>query len=162
MRLFKHFRMVAMFLVLANLLATSVLAKDLRSRLGIGFVDQYSNGVPALSAKYGLTKDLHIATALGFSTADRADVVFSGKIFKNIFFETNLNFYSALALAYLKHDERSGIEILGVLGAEFFIPGVDSLGLSFETGVSGSNITNTFVLKTIGFTFLHAGMHFYF
>lgn len=157
-----NFARLAMgFLILATT-APTLFAKDLAGRLGFGFVNEYSNGVPALSVKYGLAKDIQVGGALGFTTTNPSDVLFAGKFYKNIFYETNLNFYSAAALAYLKKGDNSGIEILGVLGAEFFIPGVDSLGLSFEAGVSGSNITNTFVLKTIGYTFINAGMHFYF
>ncbi|MBI3542375.1 MAG: hypothetical protein HY075_03760 [Deltaproteobacteria bacterium] len=141
-------------------------AKDLSGRLGIGFTNDFSNStaarnVPAVSVKYGASKDLHVLGALGFNTLDPASFTLGGKIFKNIFYETNLNFYSSVGLAYLK-DAKSGIEILGVLGCEFFIPGIDSLGLLFETGVSASNVTGSFAIKTVGYTFINAGMHFYF
>ncbi len=143
-----------------------VFGRDLSNRLGLGFVNQFSNSssnrpLPALSAKYGLTKDLHFLAALGVSTTDPTALTIGGKVFKNLFYETNLNFYSMAGLAYLSERE-TGIEVLAGVGAEFFIPGLESLGLSFETGLSLSNITGSFALKTIGFSFLHAGIHFYF
>lgn len=148
------------------LLSFSAHAKDLSGRLGVGFTNEFANStwqrpVPAISAKYGASKDLHVLGAVGFNTADPAAFTLGGKIFKNIFYETNLNFYAAAGLAYLKLQD-SGIEALGLLGAEFFIPGLDSLGFLFEGGVSATNITGEFALKTVGFTFLQAGMHFYF
>lgn len=175
MRLFKPFMgrrkglsggIFSAFVAAVLLTAAPAEAKDLTGRLGIGFTNDFSNStsnrlVPAISTKYGLSKDLHLLGAVGFNTQSPAAYTLGGKVFKNIFYETNLNFFMMAGLAYLK-DVKSGVEILGALGAEFFIPGVDSLGLIFEAGASASNVTGSFVLKTIGYTFLHAGMHFYF
>lgn len=137
-------------------------AKDLSGRVGLGFINEFSNGVPAISLKYGMSKDIHWLAAFGVDTKTPTKTVAAGKFFKNIFYETNLNFYGTLGFAYLK-DEKSGIEVLAALGAEFFIPGIDSLGLSFEAGVSAGNSRgDSFSVRTIGYTFLNAGMHFYF
>ena len=172
MNLFKFKNQVKIFV--ATLLSLSaffvfipkVQAKDLTGRLGLGFNNEYSNSswdrpVPALSAKYALSKDLHIQADVGFYTQEPSVITLGGKVYKNIFYETNLNFYGAGAFAYLKN-VKSGIEVLGLLGAEFFIPGLESLGILFEAGVSGCNLSGDFHLKTVGFTFLNAGMHFYF
>src|SRR5438552_4083596 len=111
MRLFKPFvGLLGMVFVLSG----SASAKDLSGRLGIGFTNEFSNStvtreVPALSAKYGASKDLHVQGALGFHTAIRPAVTLAGKVYKNIFYETNLNFYAAVGLAYLKADQ-SGVE----------------------------------------------------
>ena len=56
----------------------------------------------------------------------------------------------------------SGSQFLGGFGVEFFIPGVDSLGFSMETGASFDNLSGTFAMRTLGMSFLNAGMHFYF
>lgn len=146
--------------------AAAAHARDMSARLGVGFVDEFSNSsgtrtVPAISLKYGLSKDLAVSGILGFNTAVPTAATIGGKVFRNLFFEQNLNFYTALGFAYVK-GTNSGVELLGLLGAEFFIPGIESLGFSFETGVSANNATGSFALKTVGFTFLHAGMHFYF
>ena len=119
-------------------------AKDLSGRLGIGFTNEFENStaarqVPIISVKYGASKNLHVLGGVGFDSLSPAEYTVAGKIFKNIFYETNLNFYTAAGLAYEKASQ-SGIEILGVLGCEFFIPGIDSLGFLFETGVSANNV----------------------
>lgn len=161
MRLFKLFVLITTILTLAAPIAS---AKDLTDRLGVGYNAEFSTSgrtVPALSAKYGLSKDLHLAGAVGFNTQTPSQFVMGAKLFKNIFYETNLNFYLAGGAAYIK-DTKSAVEFLGVLGAEFFLPGLDSLGLLFEAGISANNVGGSFGIKTVGFSFLQAGMHFYF
>ncbi len=166
MRLFKPFMALCLLFIIGIGSEPLAQAKDLSGRLGIGFTNDFSNStaarnVPAISVKYGASKDLHMLGAVGFNSLTPSSFTLGAKIFKNIFYETNLNFFSCVGLAYLK-DAQSGIEILGVLGAEFFIPGIDSLGWLFEAGVSASNVTGTFGVKTIGYSFINAGMHFYF
>jgi hypothetical protein len=174
MRLFKPFvtaglatlEVLAITLTVSFLCPRPALAKDLSGRLGLGFTNEFSNStaqrqVPIISIKYGATKDIHLLAGFGFDSLSPSEYTVAGKIFKNIFYETNLNFYAALGAAYEKA-AQSGIEMLGLLGCEFFIPGVDSLGFLFETGASANNVTGTFEIKTVGFTFINAGMHFYF
>ncbi|MGE4233138.1 MAG: hypothetical protein AB7F43_07400 [Bacteriovoracia bacterium] len=161
-----NFFYLTFLLFIATLpLCSSVFAKNLSSRLGFGFVDQYHTplytSLPAVSAKYGLTKDFHVSAFLGIDTSSSSRTNIGAKIYHNIFSETNLNFYGALGAAYLK-ETYSSIGMLAVLGAEFFIPGLDSLGLSFEAGLLLSNLSGGYVLSTAGYSFLNAGMHFYF
>lgn len=59
-------------------------------------------------------------------------------------------------------NSKTGFEIIGGLGTEAFIPGLESLGFAMEAGGSFSNISGSFVAKTIGVSFLNAGIHFYF
>ncbi len=143
-------------------------ARDLHGRLGLGYNGQFSNskvvltGVPGISLKYGMTSDVAAAVIAGVKTASPNNSVLGVKFFKNVFFETNLNFYFFMGAALLTAGNESGSEFLGGPGVEFFIPGVESLGFSVETGGSLSNISGKFVLKTIGVSFLEAGIHFYF
>ncbi len=152
-------------IVIATLLFIAVPAahsKDLSGRVGFGFINQFASGVPSLSLKYGMSKDIHWLATFGVDTSSPTRVVAGGKFFKNLFYETSLNFYATLGLAYVS-DVQAGIESLAALGAEFFIPGIDSLGLSFEAGIGvGNSRGESIALRTIGQTFLHAGMHFYF
>jgi hypothetical protein len=39
---------------------------------------------------------------------------------------------------------------------------VESLSFSMETGASFDNLSGSFVIETLGVSFLNAGMHFYF
>ena len=143
-------------------------ARDLQGRLGVGYNSEFANSVvasplPGFSIKYALSRDLALEAVVGSKTSSPTNTVTAAKLFKNLFLETNLNFYAALGGALVGANSKTGAEFLGVLGAEFFIPGVESLGFSFETGGSLHNLTNnSFSFRTLGVSFLDAGMHFYF
>lgn len=142
-------------------------ARDLQGRLGLGYNAQFSNyplpnGVPGISLKYAPSRDFALGLIAGVSTGKPGNSVVGGKLFKNVFLETNLNFYFMGAFALLSGNNKSGYEGQVGAGAEFFIPGIESLGFSMEFGGSLTNISGTTLLKTIGFNFLNAGIHFYF
>jgi hypothetical protein len=84
------------------------------------------------------------------------------KFFKNIFYENNLNFYYMAGVGLLNFNGQGGVQAITGFGAEFFVPGLESLGLSVETGASFDNGTGSYALKTLGVSFLDAGIHFYF
>lgn len=142
-------------------------AKDLQGRLGLGYNSQFASsqdtdGAPGVSIKYGLTRDLAVALIMGLKTGSPSNSVVGGKFFKNIFYETNLNFYFLAGLGLLTGGGKSATEILGGFGVEFFIPGIESLGFSVETGGSYNTYGGHSRLKTMGVSFLDAGIHFYF
>ena len=142
-------------------------ARDLHGKFGLGYNSEFSNstqtnGVPAVSLKYGMTRDIDLNLIFGINTGSPTNSVTALKFFKNIFFENNLNFYFLLAGGILSANSASSFEFLSGFGAEFFIPGIESMGLLFETGVSFTNLTGSFALKTLGASFLNAGIHFYF
>jgi len=152
--------------VLTVFAATVVHARDLQGRLGIGYNSQFSNatvanGTPGLSLKYAFTKDIGFEGIGGVSTASPLNLVTAVKFFKNIFYETNLNFYFMLGGGIVAAGS-TGFEFQTGFGSEFFIPGIESLGLSMELGASIGNATGSFLVKTIGVSFINAGMHFYF
>lgn len=136
-------------------------------RLGVGMTNELANGVPAISIKVRKNKDFALGALAGYrSNPDNRDYGFGGKIFSTIYDEPNLNFYSALMLAMTTYrdendDSESSIQFNGVLGSEFFFTGLESLGFSFEFGLSlykdesGSNVS------TLGNSFLNAAIHFY-
>lgn len=157
---------VGFFLLLFFLPCGSAFARDLEGRLGLGFNSEFANfsatnGVPAISLKYGLSRDTAVEGVVGIATGSPGNSVTGGKFFKNLFFETNLNFYFMAGAAILTGDHNKGSEFLGGFGCEFFIPGLESLGFSMETGGTFDNLSGSFVLKTLGVSFLNAGMHFY-
>ncbi len=142
-------------------------ARDMQGRLGFGFNRQFSNmsgtnAVPGVSVKYGLTRDIAAEFVVGVATTTPGNSVTALKIFKNFFYEPNLNFYFLLGGGILGVNGSTAAEFISGLGAEFFIPGIESLGFSFEAGGSFTNVTGSFALKTFGASFLEAGMHFYF
>lgn len=160
-------RPLAVLTTILVLTCSSADARDMQGRLGLGYNSQFANasaagGVPAVSLKYGLTRDIAAQGIVGVATSNPGNSAFGVKFFKNLFFETSLNFYFMLGGGIISANNRSGAEFMGGFGAEFFIPGVESLGFSVETGADFNNITGTFVLRTMGVSFLNAGIHFYF
>lgn len=148
-------------------------ARELEGRVGIGYNSEFANAYPAsttaggfrfpgISVKYGLTRDIAVAAIAGLATTSPSNMVVAMKVFKNIFYENHLNFYFTAGAGILSVNNSSGIEVLGAVGVEFFIPGVESLGLSVETGATFDNASGSFAIKTLGVSFLDAGIHFYF
>jgi hypothetical protein len=142
-------------------------ARDLQGRLGIGYNAQFANfhetnGVPAIAAKYAPTKDIAFEAVLGMTTATPGNSVIGLKFFKNLFFENNLNFYTMLAGGLVTANTLSGMDFQGGFGCEFFIPGLESVGISFELGAELTDISGSMVFRTMGASFLNAGMRFYF
>jgi len=161
-----------------SLSADPSLARDMQGRLGLGYNSEFANsresgGVPGISLKYGFTRDIATELVVGVATASPMNSVAALKAFRNLFYETNLNFYFMLGgglVSALKPTATSasatggstGVEFIGGFGAEFFIPGIESLGFSMETGATFDNLGGSFVLRTLGVSFLNAGIHFYF
>lgn len=142
-------------------------ARDLQGRLGLGYNSEFSNfsatgAAPGVSVKYGLTRDIAVEGVFGIYTASPTNSISAIKFFKNVFYETNLNFYFTLGGGMISAERKSAGEFIGAFGAEFFIPGIESLGFSMESGASFNNVSGSFALKTLGVSFLNAGMHFYF
>ena len=155
------------FMVALGLFTSQAHARDLQGRLGLGYNAQFANyretgGVPAIAGKYAFTNDLALEGIVGVATSTPGNSVFGVKFFKNLFFETNLNFYSFVGVALVAANNRSSSNIQGGFGTEFFIPGLESLGLSMELGAELTGISGSTVLRTLGISFLHAGMRFYF
>jgi hypothetical protein len=155
-------------LVLCFLTAPRAYSRDLQGRLGVGFnsefANAYANGfrIPGASVKYALTRDIAVEGILGIATTTPSNSVVAAKIFKTLFFETNLNFYSMAGLGLINVNSLSGIQLITGFGVEFFMPGLESLGFSMETGISFDNATGSYAIHTLGFSFLDAGIHFYF
>lgn len=146
-------------------------AREMQGRLGLGYNSEFSNlssgtsqKLPGVSIKYGLTRDIAIEGILAVQTTNPGNSVTAVKFFKNLFYEQNLNFYFMIGGGTISPTTSSGTgaEFIGGFGAEFFIPGIESLGFSVETGATFDNTSGTFVLRTLGVGFLDAGIHFYF
>ncbi|MBS1958948.1 MAG: hypothetical protein JST80_05705 [Bdellovibrionales bacterium] len=158
------------FISLVLLMAPCAEAKELVGRLGLGYNAQFANtqqvnGVPAISIKYGVAPRAMIEAIGGFYSGSNGTGVAALKYMYTVHAESYANFYFLFGGGYVSANHQNGTEFVGGLGCEFFIPGVDSVGLSFETGMSIESLTSgtgSFVLKTFGVSFINAGMHFYF
>jgi hypothetical protein len=155
-------------LVTLLLLPSLGLCADLRGRMGLGLTNQLANDIPAISMKVQQSKTFALGGLLGFKSDQENTLYGAGiKLYRIIFDEPQLNFYMAGLLAtesYLDKDDKvaSGYQMDGTLGTEFHFQGLESLGFSFEFGLSvrkadaeGSSF------QTLGDNFLKAGIHFY-
>jgi hypothetical protein len=137
--------------------------------MGIGATNQLANDIPAISLKIQQSKTFAIGGLVGFKTDEDETLYGAGiKFYRIIFDEPQLNFYLAGLFAtenYLDEEEKvkSGYQIDGTLGAEFHLTGLESIGFSFEFGVSArnANAEDGATFQTLGDQFLKAGIHFY-
>lgn len=143
-----------------------VFAKDLTSRLGVGFRNTYAIEVPAVAASYYPNADYGIIGALGMDTEDSLSrFVVTGGVRRIIFRENNMNFLLGGTMSLLSQERnnetRSGFELATFFGSEFFLPGLESLGFNLEAGVAVSNL-NKVRFRTTADHILRAGVFFYF
>jgi hypothetical protein len=166
-RFSKWIAVLALFLGGSTLPFAPAEARDLRGRVGLGYNAQFSNmdvagGVPGLAVRFNMSREMAFEAIFGINTGTVANSAVGGKFYINLHHENYVTFYSTVGLGYLTGGGSSGIELLGGIGAEFFIPGLESIGFSFEAGVSGENLTQSFAIKTYGDSFVTAGVRFYF
>jgi hypothetical protein len=159
---------VFLALVVASLgfVASTASAKELSNRLGVGYRNAYAYDIPSIAAVYYPSSDLSVVGALGIDTEDSASrSAFSAGVRRIIFKEENMNFHMGGMLTFLSREisgsSDSGFEMSAVVGGEFFFQGLDSLGLTFETGVGVTNVKKV-RFRTLADNPLRAGMIFYF
>lgn len=148
-------------------LASSAEAKDLSNRLGIGYKNQFSIDLPGIAVQYYPGADLGLSATLAVDTQkDNSRFGFMVKMYRIIFEEDNLNFYMGAGAGLLSQeinkDNQSGFELMGFGGAEFFLPGLENLGFSFEAGAGITSISSGTRFRTFGDSPLRAGIIFYF
>lgn len=150
-------------------IGSSAQSKELFGRIGLGYNAQFAqtsttNGVPGISIKYGINPRTMIEAIGGFYSGTGGTGVAALKFMQTLHSESYANFYFVFGGGFVSAASKSGTEFLGGFGGEFFIPGVDSIGISFEAGLDIENVTSasgSMVVKTFGASFLNAGMHFY-
>lgn len=156
-----------MLFVTAFLMVNAAAAKDLKNRLGVGFKNNTSMSLPSLAGVYYYDKDFALTGGVGLDTqknysAFQANV--GGRMM--IYFENNLNFYAGGQVGIINAEtptagKSTGIEVLGVFGAEFFFTGLDNLAFTAEGGVGLTTLNETRI-KTVADDPLRAGIIFYF
>jgi len=140
-------------------------ALEKTNRLGLGMSNQLKNEFPALSFKVQKSKSFAIGGLAGLSTSSSDGGYGAGiKLYRNIFDEPQLNFYvsgmGALLSNKIAGKTQSGFQFDLSLGSEFHLTGLNSIGFSFEFGVSAHK-KEDFVFETLGNNFVVAGVHFY-
>lgn len=137
--------------------------------MGVGATNQLANGLPALSLKIQQSKTFAIGALLGLKSDEDNTLYGAGvKVYRIIFDEPQLNFYMAGLFAsesYLdKNDKaKSGYQFDGTMGSEFHFSGLESLGFSFEFGLSVRNVDDRkgTSFETLGDQIVKAAVHFY-
>lgn len=161
---------VSLFVITLSISAAQ--AKDLTNRLGIGYSNQFSVDLPSIAAHYYPSPDLGLSAAMGLLTGNNnSKFGLLLKVKRIIFPEDNMNFYMGAGAGLLSNknttagttsSNESGFELMGFAGGEFFLPGLDSLGFSFEAGVGIVSVSSGVTFRTIGDSPFKAGVVFYF
>lgn len=161
--------MKQLFLLFVFLFSTQAISADMRGRMGIGATNQLANGIPAISLKVQQSKTFALGGLLGFKSNEDDTLYGAGvKFYRIIFDEPQLNFYMAglFAMENFLDDKdkvKSGYQVDGTLGTEFHFTGLESIGFSFEFGISARNANSEDgrSFETLGDQFLKAAVHFY-
>ena len=156
---------IALYLMLIILLVPKSYAADKINRLGLGMSNQLHNDFPALSFKIQKNRSFALGGVAGLSTdAAKGGHGVGLKVYRNIFDEPQLNFYFAGLGALLSNKVNStsytGFQFDVSLGSEFHFSGLNSIGFSFEFGVSAYK-KQEFVFQTLGNNFIVSAIHFY-
>tara|TARA_Y100000590_G_scaffold470775_1_gene670353 strand:- start:166584 stop:167081 length:498 start_codon:yes stop_codon:yes gene_type:complete len=159
-------RAFALVLLSILLFAQSANSMDRRGRLGIGMSNQLKNDLPAISFKLQKSNAFAFGGLVGVSTRDPGGGHgFGLKVYRNLFDEPQLTFYTSLLAAIIKERQVSGddegFQFDLTVGSEFSFAGLQSLGFSFETGISLNKINGEFGIETVGYHFVTAGILFY-
>lgn len=164
-RLVKRLSLLAVILVILTL-PPGADAKELASRLGVGYSNSYSINLPSVAAIYYPSSNWGLTGALGIDTqSQNSSFAISAGLRKILFTEDNMNFFAGGVLNLLSQSiagvNNSGFEIGALVGGEFFFAGLENLGFSFATGIAVTDVTNV-RFRTLGQDFLNAGIIFYF
>lgn len=158
-----------LLLLLSLFMIVPAHAKDMGSRLGIGYSDQFglTSSLPSLAVRYYPNNDYGLMGTLGVDTQkDNSRFAFGAKIFKVVFKEDHMNFYTGAGAGVISVETDgktdSGFDLNGFFGTEFFFAGLDNLGFSFEAGVGITSISSEVRFRTIGDQPFRAGITFYF
>lgn len=146
------------------------MSADLRGRMGVGLSNQLANGLPAISLKVQQSKTFALGGLLGFKSDENNTLFGAGvKLYRIIFDEPQLNFYLAGLFATQNYLDvpadkvKSGYQMDGTLGSEFHFAGLESIGFSFEFGISARNADaeSGSSIQTLGDQFIKSAVHFY-
>lgn len=140
-------------------------AYDKIDRLGVGLSNELKNDISSLSFKIQKNRTFALGGLVGISSNQKTGGYGAGlKFYRNIFDEPQLNFYmtgmAALLSKKINDTTNSGFQIDAGLGTEFHFTGLNSIGFSFEFGMSANKVQN-FSFETMGGSYLVSGVHFY-
>lgn len=123
------------------LLPADAFAKDLRGRFGLGFRQSF-DGTTVVTSRYTLPTpeplvQIQAEAFCGFS-ANRIDgtwTLVGGRALMGFVVEDNMNLYGAAGAGLYLESGNSQARIQPALGSEFFLFGLENLGIIAEWGV---------------------------
>lgn len=145
-------------------------AKEMPQRLGVGIKNNTSEELPSLAAIYHISGLTAVTGGVGVDTKkNNSKFQINAGIRHVIFHEQQLHFYAGGQLGLVTFEEPTttgadkdnGFEANLLMGAEFFLTGLENVGFSFEGGLGLSSIKDTRI-RTISDSPLRAGIMFYF
>ena len=116
--------------LLVLLVSSSSYAMPLEGRFGVGMANQVVTGIEAISIKLQRTRGTAIGALIGVdSNNEKSNYAIGGKVYKLIYDEPQLNFYSSLAaISFTYQDDadktKNGYQVDGTFGAEFSFSGL--------------------------------------
>ena len=133
---------ILLFIIISFFPCVKLQSAPLIGRLGIGYSGQLQNDIEAVSFKVQRTPSYAVGAMVGFNSSEDNTLYGLGlKYFRILYDEPQLNFYSALGMAFFNYpvdsdETKNGHQFDGTFGTEFHFTGLESLGLSFEFGFS--------------------------
>lgn len=142
-------------------------AMSLIGRLGIGMSQQVVSGHDTISFKIQRDRAMALGGLIGInSSQENSTYALGGKLYRIIYDEPQLNFYTAGLLAFFTYpnsdDEiKSGYQAEALFGTEFSFQGLESVGWSFEFGAGLQQYDGRNSFQTIGHNVIKSAIHFY-
>ncbi len=148
------------------LLSNTSFALDYSKKMGIGMSNHLIMDIPLISIKYHTSLSTSYSGYFGLdSTQGESQYAIGFKYFRNIFKEENINFYNSIALSLMSYEflgkDEIGYQLDWSFGAEFAFEKLNSLGLSFEFGLSALEFQGKQSIKTNTNNFIKSAIHFY-
>lgn len=148
--------------------SNSTYALSLMGRMGVGMSDHLVTNMKTLSLKLQNSRVSAIGGTFGIDNSEDGSFYALGlKYYQLIYEEPQLNFYSAAGVNIFTYEDveqnatKSGYQLDGVFGTEFSFQGLESIGFSFEFGISLYNIYEKTHIATTGQNFIKSAVHFY-
>ncbi|MDA8792061.1 hypothetical protein N9N67_02375 [Bacteriovoracaceae bacterium] len=128
--------------------------------------NQLRNDMDAISFKVQRSRGTALGAMIGLkSNEDNTLYGIGFKFYKLIYDEPQLSFYGVGTLAmfnYVKDDTtENGYQLDGGMGSEFHFAGLESIGFSFEFGLSINKVNEQNNFETFGDHIIQAAVHFY-
>jgi hypothetical protein len=134
-------------------------------RFGLGATSQTYEQLPAVSLKVHFSEKTAIGTYFSYKGTEEANYNFGFRYYNSIVSEPNLIFYGVLSGGILQTyngtTSSSGYEGSIHFGTEFFFEEIKHIGLSFEAGISMTNV-DEFIFQTSASHLFNSAIHFYF